>query len=175
MGAHWPKSRLRVRKRRCPAHAALASPRLLAGCPSRAPARNSYRVCHARVAGPIEVVSIDHVSKKQIAIVALGSNIGDSPKIIQEAILRLGTFSDQPLLKSSLWQTTPVDCPPGSPPFVNSVIGLSPRPKETPESLLSKLQVLEKKFGRQSKRILNEPRPLDLDFIAFGDQVRAAG
>ena len=115
------------------------------------------------------------MSKKQIAIVALGSNIGDSPKIIQEAILRLGTFSDQPLLKSSLWQTTPVDCPPGSPPFVNSVIGLSPRPKETPESLLSKLQVLEKKFGRQSKRILNEPRPLDLDFIAFGDQVRAAG
>jgi 2-amino-4-hydroxy-6-hydroxymethyldihydropteridine diphosphokinase len=39
--------------------------------------------------------------------------------------------------------------------------------------LLAKLQALEKEFGRQPKKILNEPRPLDLDLIAFGDEVRS--
>jgi 2-amino-4-hydroxy-6-hydroxymethyldihydropteridine diphosphokinase len=85
---------------------------------------------------------------------------------------RLQNFSDQPILKSSLWQTLPVDCPPGSPMFVNAVVGLEPRKDETPESLLGKLRLLEKEFGRQPKKVLNEPRPLDLDLIAFGSEVR---
>ena len=49
-----------------------------------------------------------------------------------------------------------------------------PRARETPESLLAKLQALEKEFGRKPKKVLNEPRPLDLDLIAFGNQTRAA-
>ena len=106
------------------------------------------------------------------AIVALGSNLGDSQTIILEAMNRLQRFSDRPVLKSSLWQTTPVDCPPGSPKFVNAVIRLIPRKDETPESLLVKLHALEKEFGRAPKTILNEPRPLDLDLIAFGMETR---
>jgi len=35
-----------------------------------------------------------------------------------------------------------------------------------------KLQAMEKEFGRQPKVVLNEPRPLDLDLIAFGREVR---
>ena len=66
----------------------------------------------------------------------------------------------------------PVDCPPESPKFLNAVAGLVPREGETPESLLKKLQALEKEFGRRPKTILNEPRPLDLDLIAFGNEVR---
>jgi 2-amino-4-hydroxy-6-hydroxymethyldihydropteridine diphosphokinase len=31
---------------------------------------------------------------------------------------------------------------------------------------------LEVEFGRQPKLILNEPRPLDLDLIAFGGETR---
>src|ERR1700747_461882 len=86
---------------------------------------------------------------------------------------RLQEFSDAPLRKSRLFETTPVDCPPGSPNFVNAVIALVPRSEETPESLLARLQALEKEFGRAPKKVLNEPRPLDLDLIAFGDEVRA--
>jgi 2-amino-4-hydroxy-6-hydroxymethyldihydropteridine diphosphokinase len=85
---------------------------------------------------------------------------------------RLQNFSDAPVLKSSLWQTTPVDCPPGSPKFVNAVAGLVPRKEETPESLLAKLRELEIEFGRTPKTVLNEPRPLDLDLIAFGNETR---
>jgi len=101
--------------------------------------------------------------------IALGSNLGDSRGIILDALARLQDFSDEPILKSSLWQTTPVDCPPDSAKFVNAVAGMVPRMDETPESLFKKLQALEKEFGRTPKKILNEPRSLDLDLIAFGN------
>ncbi len=106
------------------------------------------------------------------AIIALGSNLGDPPQAIRRAIARLQALSGAPLLISSLWQTQPVDCPPGSPVFVNAIVGLVPRPAETPESLLLKLQALEQEFGRRPKQVLNEPRPLDLDLIAFGSHTR---
>jgi len=64
-----------------------------------------------------------------------------------------------------------VDCPPGSPDFLNAVIGLSPFPEETPETLLSKLLNLEKEFGRKPKQQANEARPLDLDLLAY-EQMR---
>jgi len=107
-----------------------------------------------------------------LAFVALGSNLGDSRQIILDAMARLQRFSDEPILKSSLWQTAPVDCPPDSTKFVNAVAGLVPRADEAPESLLAKLQSLEKEFGRRVKKIMNEPRPLDLDLIAFGNEIR---
>jgi 2-amino-4-hydroxy-6-hydroxymethyldihydropteridine diphosphokinase len=107
-----------------------------------------------------------------LAMVALGSNLGDSRRIIQNAMARLQEFSDQPILKSSFWQTAPVDCPPGSPLFVNAVAGFVPQNNETPESLLQKLRALENEFGRTSKKVLNEPRSLDLDLIAFGTETR---
>jgi 2-amino-4-hydroxy-6-hydroxymethyldihydropteridine diphosphokinase len=107
-----------------------------------------------------------------LAFVALGSNLGDSRQIISDAIARLRDFSDSPILMSSLWQTSPVDCPPDSPLFLNAVVGFTVRAAETPESLLKKLQDLEKEFGRRPKQVLNEPRPLDLDLIMFGEEIR---
>jgi 2-amino-4-hydroxy-6-hydroxymethyldihydropteridine diphosphokinase len=107
------------------------------------------------------------------AFIALGSNLGDSRRILERAIADLRRFSNQPLLVSLLWESAPVDCPPGSPMFVNAVVGLIPRPGETPESLLAKLQAMEKDAGRPPKKILNEPRPLDLDLIVFGNEIRS--
>jgi 2-amino-4-hydroxy-6-hydroxymethyldihydropteridine diphosphokinase len=111
-------------------------------------------------------------NKHKMAFIALGSNLGDSPGVVLEAMARLQAFSGEPILKSSLWQTSPVLCPPGSPNFVNSVVGLMPKKGETPESLLKKLRDLESEFGRVPKKVLNEPRPLDLDLIAFGSETR---
>jgi len=109
---------------------------------------------------------------KPLAVIALGSNLGDSSQILRDVMARLQGFSDSPIIKSSLWQTTPVDCPPGSPKFLNAVAGLIPRKDETPELLLAKLHALEQAFGRGAKKMLNEPRPLDLDLIAFGNETR---
>lgn len=106
------------------------------------------------------------------AFVALGSNLGDSLGLLLQAFERLQAMSRMPIRRSSLWRSKPVSCPPGSPDFLNAVCALAPLPDETPESLLAKLQELERAFGRQPKRVLNEPRPLDLDLIAFGREVR---
>jgi 2-amino-4-hydroxy-6-hydroxymethyldihydropteridine diphosphokinase len=55
---------------------------------------------------------------------------------------------------------------------VNAVVALVPGARETPESLLAKLRAIENDFGRRPKQVLNEPRPLDLDLIAFGQEIR---
>jgi|SRR5207253_280511 2-amino-4-hydroxy-6-hydroxymethyldihydropteridine diphosphokinase len=114
------------------------------------------------------------INHPRFTCIALGSNLGDSISILDHAFAELQAFSPQPLLRSSLWKTEPVDCPPNSPPFLNAVAGLIPFENESPESLLSKLQLLEKTFGRKPKIILNEPRPLDLDLIAFGQEFRSS-
>ncbi len=111
--------------------------------------------------------------KPEFAFVALGSNLGNSRDILTRAMAHLQELSTVPLRKSSLIETAPVDCPLGSPLFLNAVVGLVPRTGETPESLLAKLQALEQESGRQPKKILNEARPLDLDLIAFGNEIRS--
>jgi 2-amino-4-hydroxy-6-hydroxymethyldihydropteridine diphosphokinase len=106
------------------------------------------------------------------AFIALGSNLGDSHRTLAEACDWLEKLSAEPLLSSSLWRSTPVDCPPGSPNFINAVVALAPLPHFTPESLLAELQALEREFGRRPKLVLNEARPLDLDLIAWDNEVR---
>ncbi len=87
----------------------------------------------------------------------------------------LEPLSAAPLLRSSLWWSTPVDCPPGSPPFINAVVGLMPLADETPESLLQRLHEIENRFGRLPRKVVNEPRSLDLDLIAFRKDTRTGG
>ena len=104
--------------------------------------------------------------------IALGSNFGDSVANIKQAFVELEHFSASSIEKSSLWRSTPVDCPEDSPDFINAVVAIEPLGNEMPESLLTKLQQLEIQFGRQPKIALNEPRALDLDIIAFGEETR---
>ncbi len=117
---------------------------------------------------------MNDTSQGELVILSLGSNVGDSALILSQAIDRLRELAVSPVRFSSVWETTPVDCPPGSPRFLNAVATFASRTGETPESLLRQLQSIEREFGRQTKVILNEPRPLDLDLIAFGPARRAS-
>ncbi|MGB9603217.1 MAG: 2-amino-4-hydroxy-6-hydroxymethyldihydropteridine diphosphokinase [Limisphaerales bacterium] len=108
----------------------------------------------------------------KIAFISIGSNLGNPKDNVLKAIETLNSYSRQPPLISSLWKTEPLDCPPNSPSFVNAVVGIYPYIGETPEDILEKLLSLEKSFGRQPKKILNEPRPIDLDLITFGYETR---
>ena len=130
--------------------------------------------CGMKTTGHPATESALRTPPSALAFIALGSNLGDSRQILLGAMDRLSKMSNRPILKSSLWQTAPVDCPPGSPPFVNAVVALAPFADETPESLLRRLQALEKKSGRAAKKVLNAPRPLDLDLISFGAEARHA-
>ena len=105
-------------------------------------------------------------------VVALGSNLGDSESLIRWAMDRLEDRSSRLLQRSSLWTSTPVDCPPGSPIYTNAVAILVPKDGETPESLLAFLQSVEVEAGRRPKVVHNESRPLDLDLIDWDGETR---
>jgi 2-amino-4-hydroxy-6-hydroxymethyldihydropteridine diphosphokinase len=107
-----------------------------------------------------------------MVLIGVGSNRGDSVAIVVAAMDRLAAFADGPLRRSSLWQTSPVDCPPGSAPFINAAVAFAPRPDLTPEALLTGLKALELEYGRIAAPVRNAPRELDLDLLLFGDEVR---
>lgn len=112
------------------------------------------------------------MNRETMALVAIGSNLGNPVVNVLRAFERLAEISAAPVRRASLWKSTPVDCPPGSPPFVNSAAVLVPLPGETPESLLANLQQIELDSGRRRTDVINAPRTLDLDLIAFGTQTR---
>ncbi len=72
--------------------------------------------------------------------------------------------------QSSLWRTSPVDCPPDSGDFINAVVAFEPRDGLTPEGLLAALKQLEREFGRAAAPVRNAPRELDLDLLVYGDE-----
>jgi 2-amino-4-hydroxy-6-hydroxymethyldihydropteridine diphosphokinase len=110
--------------------------------------------------------------KSELAFISLGSNLGDSKLNVERAIERLAALSPEPMVVSSLYETTPVDCPPGSPPFINAAAALLPRAEMSAEILLESMRAIEVEFGRAEKVTLNEPRTLDLDLISFRKEIR---
>ena len=107
-----------------------------------------------------------------MVLVGVGSNRGDSQGIVEQAMLRLRAFAEGELRCSSLWRTSPVDCPPGSEDFINAAVAFSARAGITPESLLRDLKALEAEFGRGPAPVRNAPRELDLDLLLFDEQTR---
>ena len=102
----------------------------------------------------------------------LGSNQGDSVRIVRQAMQRLSEFAAGDVRASSLWRTSPVDCPPDSGDFINAAAAFVPRPGMTPEALLQSLKALEREYGRAQVYERNAPRELDLDLLLFGNEVR---
>jgi 2-amino-4-hydroxy-6-hydroxymethyldihydropteridine diphosphokinase len=111
------------------------------------------------------------------AFVGLGANLpygAGSPLDTLNAVLpSLARLSASPLRLSRYYESEPKDCPPGSPRYVNAVAGFQPLPGETPDSLLVKLQQLERRFGRVRSGVVNESRTLDLDLLCFGSATSA--
>ena len=97
--------------------------------------------------------------------IALGSNLGNSEAEIDRARDFLQTLARSPVKCSSLWCSEPIDCPPGSPVFVNAVIGLELSAELSPIRLLDLLQDHEIRAGRPREHGHNLPRIIDLDII----------
>jgi hypothetical protein len=53
-------------------------------------------------------------------LIALGANLGDPIGQLRRAFDQLDALAAEPVRRSSLWETSPVDCPPGSPTFTKS-------------------------------------------------------
>lgn len=105
-------------------------------------------------------------------LIGLGSNRGDSRRIVLEAMARLAEFAAGEVRCSNLWRTSPVDCPPGSADFINAAAAFAARSDLTPEGLLRALKSIEVEYGRGAPTVRNAPRELDLDLLLFDDQTR---
>lgn len=99
-------------------------------------------------------------------LVGLGSNRGASVDIVERALDELEAMSNAGFRASSLWRTTPVDCPPGSKDFINAV-ALLVVDSANPEELLRDLKAMERRYGRDRTPVKNAPRELDLDLLLF--------
>jgi len=101
--------------------------------------------------------------------IALGSNIGDSETIIEEAIVALGQISGCSLrARSSLYRSAALGDTPQD-DYINAVVLIDT--KLEPLALLLELQAIEHAYYRNRD---NEqrwaPRTLDLDIILFGNR-----
>ena len=110
-----------------------------------------------------------------MVLVGLGSNQGDSMRLVPAAMQALERFAmPQSMIRSRLWKTSPVDCPPESSVFVNAAVSFEAVSALTPEILLGELKALEQEFGRGAKWARNAPRELDLDLLVFDQHTRAS-
>lgn len=101
--------------------------------------------------------------------IALGSNIEPRLLNLQAArrrILELHTGSG-PVLGSKVYETSPVDCAPDTPAFLNAVLEIAS--DLAPEDLHYALQKIEIDLGRPPAHEKNSPRTIDLDLLYCGD------
>jgi 2-amino-4-hydroxy-6-hydroxymethyldihydropteridine diphosphokinase len=104
-----------------------------------------------------------------LALIGLGSNLGDRQATLEGAIAALGTTPGVVIRNvSSFHETEPVGGPPGQGMFLNAAAAL-----ETtldPFQLLRLLEEVETRFGRV-RAVLWGERTVDLDLLLFGDWI----
>lgn len=106
------------------------------------------------------------MSLVEVAI-ALGSNLGNSPDILRQALQVLQTTAGIKLLKcSSLYQTAPVGPP--QPDYINACATLTV--SLPPLVLLDTLLAIEAQFGRVRLERW-QARTLDLDLLLYGELI----
>ena len=103
------------------------------------------------------------------AYVAIGSNLGDPESRVREALGRLGELpSTWRIAQSRLWASPPMG-PQDQPDFVNAVAGLLTR--LPPAELLAGLRAIEASMGKTPPAVRWGPRRVDLDLLAYADEV----
>ena len=101
--------------------------------------------------------------------IALGSNLGDRLENLRRAKELLSSISTGPVLAAPVYLTEPVNCPPGSPDFLNTVIEIFH--DGTPAELLEKTQEFQRNLGRTEPAERNAPRVIDIDLLYSGGEV----
>lgn len=97
----------------------------------------------------------------------LGSNMGPKIKTMQEAILQISNLESTRFIKASyLYQTSPVSDIEQE-DFINAAIHIKTRLPL--EKLFKNTEKIEKELGKIRKK-KNEPRPIDIDILFFGNK-----
>jgi 2-amino-4-hydroxy-6-hydroxymethyldihydropteridine diphosphokinase len=102
-------------------------------------------------------------------VMGLGSNLGDRLSNLQGAVDALSDTPDVWITGvSPVYESTPVDCPPGSGDFLNAVVLADTT--LSAHRLLDRALAIEDAYDRDRSHGLNAPRTLDVDLIVVGDR-----
>ena len=105
------------------------------------------------------------------AVLSLGANLGERLTSLQGAVNALADTPDVWVTGvSPVYETEPVDCPPGSENFLNAVVLIDTTLAAS--RLLDRAHAIEDAFGRERGEGIevNAPRTLDVDVIVVGDR-----
>jgi 3-oxoacyl-[acyl-carrier protein] reductase len=103
------------------------------------------------------------------AYIALGSNLGDRQRYLEQALQALQEHDGVNVTRaSSFYETEPVGGPPGQALFLNAAAEIET--ELGPAELLQALLEVERGLGRV-RRDRFGPRTIDLDLLLYGDQV----
>ena len=105
-----------------------------------------------------------------LAILSLGSCMGDKAAVIEAAIAALAALPSSRLTaRASLYETEPVDVDPrfGDLIFLNTVVALETALPA--DDLSTAVHEIEFRLGRRRSGIRHEPRTIDIDIVALGD------
>ena len=107
------------------------------------------------------------VTDLTLVTLGLGANLGDARSAVRQAMADVAALDGvEWVAASSLYGSAPLDA--DGPDYVNAVVQV--RTTLSPEDLLSRLQDIELRAGRQ-RPYRNAPRTLDLDILLYGDTV----
>lgn len=99
-------------------------------------------------------------------VLALGSNLGDSPEVLRSAVAALASVPGLEVHEvSPLARTVAVGGPDGQPDYLNAVV--LARTTLAPRELLATAHGIEEQHGRERTEHWG-PRTLDIDIIQFG-------
>ncbi len=105
----------------------------------------------------------------RLALIGLGSNLGDRKAILDGAVERFRQMPEVLVQSvSNYHETAPVGGPVGQGPFLNAAAALETTLE--PMALLHRLQQMESSAGRVRSVRWGE-RTLDLDLVLFGDEI----
>lgn len=102
-----------------------------------------------------------------LAVLGLGSNVGDRRSRLQRAIGDLASSRLEIVQTSSLYLTEPVDFP-DQPWFLNQALLV--RTRLSPYRLLARCLEVEQALGRQ-RRLPKGPRTLDVDILLYDHRI----
>ncbi len=106
-----------------------------------------------------------------LAYVGLGANLADRVGQLRRAAVALdGAPRTRVRRRSSIYETAPVGGPPQG-RYLNAVLELETQ--LAPLALLEQCLAIEGSLGRTRTGGRDEPRPIDLDILLYGDEVIA--
>ena len=116
---------------------------------------------------PLKGTVVEVAGKRERVAIALGGNLGDSQRILSEAISAIDCVpSIEVVARSPFYRTAPVGPP--QPDYINACI--TAETSLSPIALLHQLLSIENQFGRVRKERWGA-RSLDLDLLFYGDRV----